>query len=286
MKCASVIIDGQLRYGLVAPDGLRLATAELRRRYPDLRSVLAAGALAELAAAVAAVPPVDADRAAFQPPVPGPGKILCVGVNYLAHIREMGREPPDYPTLFVRFPDSLTGHREPLVRPHVSEQYDYEGELAVIIGRTARYVRVAEALEYVAGYTCFMDGSVRDFQRHTSQFIAGKNFPRSGGCGPWLVTRDEIPDPSRLTLETRVSGELMQSAPLSDLCFDVPAIVAYCSQFCELQPGDVIATGTPGGVGFARKPPRWLRSGDHVAVEISGIGCLDNTVTDEPAGEI
>ncbi len=284
MQCASVSIDGQPRYGIAMPDGLRLVTAEFQRRYPDLRSVLTAGALAELQAEVAAARPLDAGRAVFQPPVPDPGKILCVGVNYLAHIREMGREPPAYPTLFVRFPDSLAGHRQPIVRPHVSEQYDYEGELAVVIGRKARYVSAAEALEFVAGYTCFMDGSVRDYQRHTSQFIAGKNFPRSGGCGPWLVTRDEIPDPSRLTLETRVSGELMQSAPLSDLCFDVRAIVAYCSQFCELQPGDVIATGTPGGVGFARNPPRWLRAGDRVEVEISGIGCLENSVTDEPSG--
>lgn len=283
MKCASVTIDGHSRYGLVAPDGLRLATAEFQRRYPDLRAVLAAGALAELEAGAGA--PLDAARVQFQPPVPEPGKILCVGVNYLAHIREMGREPPDYPTLFVRFPDSLTGHREPILRPRVSESYDFEGELAVVIGRAARYLSAADALAYVAGYTCFMDGSIRDFQRHTTQFIAGKNFPRSGSCGPWLVTRDEIPDPGRLTLETRVSGERMQAAPLSDLCFDVPAIVAYCSQFCELHPGDIIATGTPGGVGFARQPPRWLRPGDRVEVDISGIGCLENPVTDELATE-
>jgi 2-keto-4-pentenoate hydratase/2-oxohepta-3-ene-1,7-dioic acid hydratase in catechol pathway len=206
-----------------------------------------------------------------------------VGINYLEHIHEMGRDKPDYPTLFVRFPDTLVGHREPVVRPRVSAEYDYEGELAIVIGRAARQVRAADALAHVAGYTCLLDGSVRDWQRHTTQFTPGKNFPATGGCGPWLVTTDEIPDPARLELRTRVNGEVLQAAPTSDLCFGVQQIIEYCSGFCQLNPGDIIATGTPSGVGFARQPPRWLTPGDVVEVEISGIGILTHTVTDEAA---
>lgn len=281
MKLASFHNGPAAVYGIVAGDGLRPAPEAFRRRYPELRQVLAAGVLAGLQDATTDVPAVDPAAVRFDPVIPLPGKILCVGVNYLAHIREMGREPPDYPTLFVRFPDSLVGHGQPIVRPRVSHQYDYEGELAVVIGRRARYLKATEALRYVAGYTCFLDGSVRDYQRHTTQFIPGKNFPATGSLGPWLVTADEIPDPARLTLKTRVNGEVLQSAPISDLCIDVPQIMAYCSEFCQLNPGDIIATGTPSGVGFARTPPRWLQPGDVVEVEISGIGILKNTVADE-----
>jgi 2-keto-4-pentenoate hydratase/2-oxohepta-3-ene-1,7-dioic acid hydratase in catechol pathway len=204
-----------------------------------------------------------------------------VGINYLEHIHEMGREKPDYPTLFTRFPDTLVGHGEDIVRPRVSTQFDYEGELAIVIGRPARYVTAARALDHVAGYTCFLDGSVRDWQRHTTQFTPGKNFPATGGCGPWLVTSDEIPDPAALRLTTRVNGEVLQQAPVSDLCFGVPRIIEYCSSFSTLHPGDIIATGTPSGVGFARTPPRWLKPGDSVEVEISGIGILRHQVVDE-----
>lgn len=283
MKLASFHNRGVATYGLVAPDGRLLpAPEEFRTRHADLRQVLAAGATAALAAAVRSVDPVDPGAVRFDPVIPNPGRILCVGVNYLEHIREMGRERPDYPTLFVRFPDSLVGHGEPLVAPRDSTQYDYEGELAIVIGRPARRIPVERALDCVAGYTCFMDGSVRDFQRHTSQFIPGKNFPATGSAGPWLVTTDEIPDPAPLRLTTRVDGEVLQSAPVDDLCIDVPHIIAYCSTFCRLEPGDVIATGTPSGVGFARKPPRWLAAGNVVEVAIDGIGVLRNPVVADP----
>lgn len=281
MQVASFHLGSTATYGTVAGGDLQPATAPFRARYPDLGAVLAAGALAELQADTRDVTPVPASQAHFDPVIPRPGRILCVGVNYLEHIHEMGRERPEYPTLFVRFADSLVGHEVPLIRPRLSTQYDYEGELAVVMGRRARYVPAEQALDYVAGYTCFMDGSVRDWQRHTSQFIPGKNFPGTGSCGPWLVTTDQIPDPARLHLTTRVNGEELQSAPTSDLCFGVPEIVAYCSSFCALQPGDIIATGTPSGVGFARKPPRWLKAGDLVEVEIRGLGILRNTVADE-----
>ena len=208
------------------------------------------------------------------------GKILCVGVNYRPHIEEMGRDVPDYPVVFVRFPASLVGHGEAIIRPAVSEQFDFEGELAVVIGRTAHRVNRQNALDCVAGYCCFMDGSVRDWQRHTMQFTPGKNFDRSGAIGP-MVPASDVPDPTVLELTTRVNGEVMQRGRVADLVFDIPSLLEYCSTFTTLQPGDVIATGTPGGVGAARKPPVWLAAGDRVEVEISHIGTLANEVQDE-----
>lgn len=268
-------------YGLVTTEGVHAAPPPFRERYPSLRDVLAADAAVALADACRDLPALEAGTYRFSAVIPTPAKILCVGINYLKHIEEMGREKPDYPTLFVRFADSLTGHERSIVRPKVSREYDYEGELAFVIGRTARHVAPADAMAYIAGYTAFLDGSIRDFQRHTSQFIPGKNFPDSGACGPWLVTTDEVADPGDLLLRTRVNGELLQSAPVRDLCITVPQILAYCSRFCRLEPGDIIATGTPSGVGFARKPPRWLQPGDVVEVEISEIGVLRNTVVAE-----
>ncbi len=287
MKLASIHDGAVPTWGLIeARDrdtGVRLATPALRRQFPDLRSLLAAGALRDILPALSAAPLQDVASVRFAPAIPNPSRILCVGINYLEHIHEMGREKPDYPTLFIRFPDTLVGHGEAIVRPRISTQFDYEGELAIVIGKSARHVSAAQALEHVAGYTCFLDGSVRDWQRHTTQFTPGKNFPATGGCGPWLVTADEIPDPAALRLETRVNGEVLQQAPVSDLCFGVPRIIEYCSSFCALNPGDIIATGTPSGVGFARKPPRWLGPGDTVEVEISAIGILRHKVVDEAA---
>jgi 2-keto-4-pentenoate hydratase/2-oxohepta-3-ene-1,7-dioic acid hydratase in catechol pathway len=284
MKLASFHDGPTDTWGLVQDAGVQLAPPALRKRFPGLRDVLAAGALPEIPALLTAVPPRNLAALRFAPVIPNPTRIICVGINYLEHIHEMGRDKPDYPTLFTRFPDTLVGHGEPVVRPRLSTQYDYEGELAVVIGKRARYVRAAEALDYVAGYTCFLDGSVRDWQRHTTQFMPGKNFPATGGCGPWLVTTDEIPDPAHLELQTRVNGEALQAAPVSDLCFDVGCIIEYCSSFCCLNSGDIIATGTPSGVGFARTPPRWLVPGDVVEVEISGIGILRHSVIYEATG--
>lgn len=280
MKLASCTMQGRTTYGVVVNNDLQIPSDEFLKHHPDLKSVLAAGATQELLAAVGER--VALDKLSFEPPVTHPEKILAVGMNYMVHIKEMGREPPDYPAVFIRYPDSLVGHGQLLVRPRVSEQYDYEGELAVIIGKPARYVDAAEALSYVAGYTCLNDGSIRDFQRHGSQFTPGKNFPCSGACGPWMVTADEIPDPSVLELTTRLNGAVVQQSPISDMRFSVPDIIAYCSTFTTLQPGDIITTGTPGGVGAGRSPQVWLREGDRVSVEINGIGVLKNEVADEP----
>jgi 2-keto-4-pentenoate hydratase/2-oxohepta-3-ene-1,7-dioic acid hydratase in catechol pathway len=168
-----------------------------------------------------------------------------------------------------------------VIRPKVSYQFDYEGELAVIMGRTAHRVSAEAAYEYVAGYSCFLDGSVRDYQYHTSQFIPGKNFPNSGAFGPWMVTADEIPDPRNLNLITRINGAVMQRGDIGDLCIGIGEIIQYLSTICQLNPGDVIATGTPSGVGFARDPQRWLQPGDRIEIEIDQIGCLENQVADE-----
>ena len=279
MKLTSISLRGEPVYGIVENGQINIPDHGFRSRFVDLKAVLAGRAVAELAAAPVAeqIPLGDAE---FAPVIPIPGRILCVGINFRAHMKEMGREPPNYPWLFVRFADSQVGHGQPMIRPIESEKYDYEGELAVVMGKVAHRVKAADALNYVAGYTCFNDGSIRDFQRHSTQFTPGKNFYKSGSFGPWLVTADEIPDPSVLNLETRLNGEIMQQAPISDLKFDVPYLIEYISQFCRLMPGDVISTGTPGGVGAARKPPVWLKSGDKIEVEIDGIGVLKNTVVD------
>ncbi len=281
MRFSSFRINDVPAYGTVDGGVVRSAPEDFRVRFPDLKSVIAAGAFADAAEACASGESVDADSLRFEPLIPGPGKIIGVGMNYMAHIKEMGREPPEYPALFVRFPDSLVGHRAPVIRPRASTHYDFEGELAVIIGQTARHINVERALDYVAGYACFLDGSVRDYQRHTSQYVAGKNFRHSGAFGPWLVSRDDIPDPAELNLETRINGEVMQQGCVGDLCIGVAKLIEYLSTICQLDPGDVIATGTPSGVGAARDPQRWLVPGDRIEVDIDGVGILENVVADE-----
>ena len=270
-------MDGRRTYGVVKGDAIVEASSGFRERYPDLRAVLTADALAELAG--------DADGESIAvalseclPKIPNPEKVICVGVNYRPHLEEMGRTPPDHPVIFVRVAGSQTGHEQPIVRSRATEQFDFEGELGVVIGRAARHVSRDAAFEYIAGYTCFMDGTARDWQKHTTQFTPGKNFHSSGAMGPTLVSRDEVPDVTALTLQTRVNGVVMQEGRLSELIFDIPTLIEYLSTFTELLPGDVIATGTPGGVGAARTPPVWLADGDEVAVDIAGIGVLVNQV--------
>lgn len=282
MKLLSFSRGGGSGYGVVLGQGIVDLGARYSERWPTLSAVIRTGALdqlRELASGLSCDLPVDEVR--FLPPILDPGRIICVGLNYRSHIEETGRQMPSYPTLFTRFPDSHVAHGEAIIRPSVSEQHDFEGELAVIIGRRGRYIPATRALQHVAGYSCYNDGSIRDFQAHTSQFTPGKNFWRSGAFGPWMVTADEIPDPGQLRLETRLNGRVMQSAPTSDLMFDVPTLVEYISTVFPLNPGDVISTGTTGGVGKARKPPVFMRAGDRIEVELSGIGTLSNRVEDE-----
>ena len=280
MRAVSFEQDGRRGYGVVVDGAIVVAPASFTDRYGDLDAVVRAGALAELGTASATGATVALDDVQLRPPIVGP-RIFCIGVNYRSHRDEMGRDASDHPTVFVRFPSSLVGHAAPLLRPLASDRFDYEGELAVVIGRAGRRIERDHALDHVAGYSCFNDGSIRDYQRHTSQFTAGKNFDRSGSFGPWLVTADELGDPSTLMLTTRLNGEEMQHSATDLLIYDVADIIVYLSEFTELQPGDVIATGTPGGVGAARKPPVFMKPGDVIEVEITGIGVLRNAIAPE-----
>ncbi len=208
-------------------------------------------------------------------------KILCIGLNYADHIAEMNRPTPEYPVVFTRYNDSVVGHGTPIVAPRNSTQFDYEGELAVVIGKTARHVSADAAMDHVFGYSVFNDGSIRDYQRHTHQFTPGKNFPNSGSFGPYIVTADEAGNIPSKKITTKVNDALVQDSTLDQLVFNVAQLIAYCSEWTTLQPGDVIVTGTPGGVGDSRDPKLWLFPGDVVEVEVEGIGRLVNQVSEE-----
>lgn len=279
--CSYVLPDGSASFGVAEGDRIRDAGPALRARHADLRALLAADALDALRTAAADAETFAIDAVTLLPPVPNPDKILCIGLNYMTHIRETGRDAPKQPSIFTRYPSSVVGHGVPLVRPTASDWFDFEGELAVVIGKPGRAIPAERAMEHVAGYSCFNDGSVRDFQRHTTQFWAGKNFDRSGSMGPWLVTADELGDPAAQSMTTRLNGEVMQSTPISDLAFDIPALIAYISTVTELLPGDVIATGTPSGVGLFREPKVFMKPGDRIEVEITGIGTLANDIVAE-----
>jgi 2-keto-4-pentenoate hydratase/2-oxohepta-3-ene-1,7-dioic acid hydratase in catechol pathway len=278
MKLLSYRVGGAAHAGVVV-EGKGIAALP-----QSLRETIAAGeeGLAR-ARALADAGKTDhaLDEVELLPVIPDPPAVWCVGVNYEDHLKETGREPTKFPTMFLRVAASQVGHGQPMVRPKVSIELDYEGELAVVIGKPGRHIAEADAMSHVFGYSCYNDGSVRDWQRHTTQFGPGKNFHRTGGFGPWIVTRDEVPDPYRETLVTRVSGEVMQQTSIAAMTFKIEYLIHYLSTVHELQPGDVISTGTPGGVGSRRKPPRFLKAGDVVEVEISGVGLLSNPVTDE-----
>jgi 2-keto-4-pentenoate hydratase/2-oxohepta-3-ene-1,7-dioic acid hydratase in catechol pathway len=277
MKLLSFLADGQERFGVASGDGV--VTLDDKIGEPDLRSALAAGAMQAMREKAAAKPDRKLAEIAFLPVIPRPAKILCAGVNYRAHAAEVGRELPKQPSMFVRFTDTLLGHGGTMIRPSVSDNFDFEGELALVIGKGGRHIKAEQALDHVAGYTCFVDGSVRDFQKFS--VTSGKNFPATGPLGPWLVTSDEIPDPSRLTLTTRLNGLQVQHATTDQLIYSIPQIIAFCSDFTALSPGDIIATGTPEGVGHGRKPPLWMKKGDTLEVEITGIGTLRVGIADE-----
>jgi 2-keto-4-pentenoate hydratase/2-oxohepta-3-ene-1,7-dioic acid hydratase in catechol pathway len=283
MKFASFTIHDAPSWGLVEGDEIADLGALLRDRFPDLKSAIAANALTEAAAAAAKATRHALSAITFLPVIPNPDKILCIGLNYETHRKETGRSEVENPTVFGRFANSQTGHLRNIIRPRVSTDLDFEGELAVIIGKPGRYIPRSEAFQHIAGYACYNEGSVRDFQRHTHQFTPGKNFPDTGAFGPWMVTSDEIDDLGPLKLQTRLNGEVVQEATISQMIFDIPRQIEYCSSFTRLEPGDVIATGTPGGVGSRRTPPLWMKPGAVGAVEIDRIGLLRNGIADEQA---
>lgn len=221
------------------------------------------------------------DAVTLLPVVPNPEKILCVGLNYATHVAETGREQKEHPAIFTRWADSLIADGAPMVRPPESERFDYEGELAVVIGKPGRRVAPEDAWDHVAGFAPFNDGSIRDWQRHNIQFTPGKTWPGTGGFGPSMVPVSDVEDLASQRVQTRVNGELVQDQPVSDMIWDIPTVIAYCSTFTDLKPGDVIASGTPGGVGDKHKPPLYLKVGDTVEVSVGVIGTLSNPVIDE-----
>jgi 2-keto-4-pentenoate hydratase/2-oxohepta-3-ene-1,7-dioic acid hydratase in catechol pathway len=276
MKLTSFITKQNTKsYGIYQDSGIIDLGRRLGERYPDIKSLLAAGAQAE-AQAFASCPADHAlDQVDFLPVIDAPGKILCVGMNYAEKRKEFA-ETNDAPTLFIRFPDSQTGHACPLIKPAQTNEFDYEGELAVVIGKAGFRIKREEALSHVAGYSCYMDGSVRDWQ-HT-WFTAGKNWRQTGAFGPWMVTTDEIPDPQTLSIQTFLNGQMVQNDHTANMVHPVAELIEYISTFTELAPGDVIITGSPGGVGKKRVPPLFLKSGDVIEVEIEHIGRLQNRV--------
>ncbi|MEM7465052.1 MAG: fumarylacetoacetate hydrolase family protein [Pseudomonadota bacterium] len=284
MKFVSFVRMGRVGFGAVRNSEVVNLTGKLKPGVRSLKRALADDLLGEAESYCANR---SADFAlsdiTFLPVIPDPGKILCVGLNYQKHREETGRSPTDHPSMFVRFPDSQIGHRQSLIKPNVSDHFDYEGELAITIGRGGRNIAEGEALSHVAGYSCYNEGSIRDWQKHTIQFTPGKTFSGTGAFGPYLVTPDEVGDYSQLPIETRLNGEVMQKAELSDLIFSIPQIINYASTFTPLVAGDVIVTGTPGGVGFKREPPVYLKAGDIVEVDCGKVGTLVNGVVDENA---
>lgn len=280
MKFLSFEHDGRQSYGALHGDEVVDLGATLGSRYPTLCALIAGAAIEEAKEALSrAVSAIPLHSIKFSPPIPEPAKILAIGLNYAAHAAEGGSRTTQKPIVFSRFPDSIVGHEHPILKPRESDSYDWEAELGVIIGKPARRVPEESAYDYVAGYTVINEGSVRDWQRHTTQIIPGKNFYHSGASGPWLVTTDEIPDPSDLRVTLDLNGERMQDGRTSSFIFSIPKLIAYISTFTPLGPGDMIATGTPAGVGVSRNPPLFLKAGDVVEVAIERIGTLRNVVT-------
>ena len=289
MRLVTFQDNGNERLGVLAGDSV----VDLSKAAPDLprnlTALIRAGkdsfAAAERAAKSApAAARIPLTRVKLLPPVTRPGKIICLGLNYADHATEGGHAKPTYPSFFMRAASSLTAQGEPIVRPPCSTQLDFEAELAVIVGRTARHLAEADALSIVAGYSCFNDGSIRDYQRKTGQWTIGKNFDRTGGFGPWMVTPDELPPGAAgLSIQSRLNGQVMQNANTRDMLFPVAETIALLTECLTLEAGDVIVMGTPAGVGHARKPPVWMKQGDTIEVEIDGIGVLSNPIRDEVA---
>ena len=273
--------EGQPSYGMLVGERIVDLATPTSKTLRDALAIEGVEGIARRAQSAGVTSTVPVGEVVLLPPITDPHKILCVGLNYFLHAQEANMSVPSSPSVFVRFSSSFVGHREFVVRPPESEQFDYEAELAVVIGRVARRVGEAEAMDYVAGYSCIAENSVRDWQRHSAQATPGKNFVNSGAFGPWLVTKDEAPDYRQMSIEGRLNGEIVQQDTGANMIFPVPSLVAYLSTFTELLPGDVIATGTPAGVGMSRKPPRYLREGDVFEVVIGGVGELRNPVKNE-----
>ena len=279
MKLLSFIrADGSKSYGIYKDNGIVDLGLRLGDKYKDIKALLAADALSLVSQYAGEQIDYSADTVRFLPIIESPDKILCVGMNYMAKRQEFD-ETNNAPTLFVRFPESQTGHACGVVKPQVSNEFDYEGELAVIIGKSGKHIRREEALHYVAGYSCYMDGSVRDWQH--SWFTAGKNWQETGAFGPWMVTTDEIANPHELDIRTYLNGQMVQNDNTGNMVHSIPELIEYISTFATLSAGDVIITGSPGGVGKKLTPPLFMKEGDVIEVEIQKIGKLRNQIVSD-----
>ena len=284
MKLISFLLHNIPSYGIVQGDDVLNLTPILGAQAPDLKSLIAHNMVDQAAKALASHKP-DLKFADLHllPVITNPNKIVCVGLNYADHVRETGRELTESPALFLRVSESQIGHGQNIVRPPESHRLDYEGEIAVIIGKGGRRISEAESWSHIAGYSCYNDGSVRDWQVSTTQWTAGKNFWRTGGFGPWMVTADEIKPDQKMTLITRLNGQELQRATTDMMIHSIPRQIAYISTFIPLEPGDVIVTGTPGGVGNKRTPQLFMKPGDVVEIEVDSVGILRNGIVDDVA---
>lgn len=282
MKLLSFSINGQHSFGLVRHDSVIDLKNKLNGQYQDLKSLLNDE---DLLAIVNTVANSQADYALseiqFEPVIPNPGQIFCIGLNYADHVKETQRQATEKPMIFMRLAPSQLGHNQPMLKPAETEKLDYEGEIAIVIGKAGRRISKEKAWEHIAGYACYNDGSVRDWQTHTAQWGPGKNFFHTGAFGPWLVTTDEIKANETMTLITRVNGQEVQRALTTQLIHDIPTLINYISTFTPLSAGDVIVSGTPGGIGLKRNPPLFLNEGDIVEVEVDKIGVLKNIIKNE-----
>jgi 2-keto-4-pentenoate hydratase/2-oxohepta-3-ene-1,7-dioic acid hydratase in catechol pathway len=285
VRFAAFVEEGRQGLALVDRVGSFLGLREGESHFPGTLATLLRqreGALERAAEALAGSPPLDFASIQLLPPIPAPGKIICVGLNYVDHSLESGFTVPDYPTIFTRFSSSLIASGAAIVRPKVSAQLDYEGEMVAVIGKAGRHITERDALDHVAGYSIFNDASLRDFQRKSPQWTIGKNFDGTGAFGPYFVTADELPPGGAgLHIQTRLNGDIVQDASTDDMVFSVAKLIAILSEAFTLFPGDILVTGTPAGVGMARKPPLFMKHGDVCEVEIEGIGVLSNPIEDE-----
>jgi 2-keto-4-pentenoate hydratase/2-oxohepta-3-ene-1,7-dioic acid hydratase in catechol pathway len=280
MKLATFKTAQGASYGIVTARGIVDLKRFLGNQFPDLKSLIEANAFDQARKHANEAPDYKESDITWLPVITNPGKIVCVGLNYQDHVVETKRDNTEQPAIFLRLPESQVGHKQPIVRPRESTDLDYEAEIAVIVGSAGRRIAQKDAWDHIAGYSCYNDGSVRDWQRHTIQWTAGKNFARTGGFGPWMVTADEIPPGTVMTLSCRLNGERMQHATTEQMIFKIPKIIEYVSTWTTLEPGDVLVTGTPGGVGSRRTPPVWMKPGDKVEIEIDKVGVLENTIAD------
>lgn len=282
MKLISFEHQGRATYGAVVGNDVWDLGQALGAQAPDLKSLIANDLQAVAAQVVASQPStLKFDQLSLLPVVPNPGKILCIGLNYGEHVRETGKTVTESPVIFMRLNESQVAHGQDIVRPPESNRLDYEGEIAIVIGKGGRRISEEDSWAHIAGYACYNDGSIRDWQVATSQWGPGKNFWRTGGFGPWMVTSDEIAPNQNMTLTTRLNGQVMQQATTDMMIHSIPRQIAYISTFIPLEAGDVIVTGTPGGVGNKRTPPVFMQPGDVVEIEVDAVGVLRNGIRDE-----